>query len=160
MARRLTVTPLTGTFGARVEGVDLRTDLSESVAEQVRAAFNEHSVLVFGHDSAVGFDEQIRLAALFGEPQPLAMFQFVGRFDPVVTLSDLKVIDKHEEVYDADLAGEIYGGELRNLGLGSDYDGFHTDGSGAPFLPRAAVLRAEIMPPIGGDAWFRSMCPP
>jgi taurine dioxygenase len=158
MGQRVTVTPLTGTIGARVEGVELRRELPEAVADQVRQAFYDHSVLVFHHDEPVGFDEQTRLAALFGEPQPLAMFQFVGTFDPVVTLSDLKVIAKDAEVETADMTGELYGGELRNLGLGSDYDGFHTDGSGSPFLPRVAVLRSELIPPTGGDTCFSGLC--
>jgi alpha-ketoglutarate-dependent taurine dioxygenase len=158
MADRLTVTPLTGTIAARVEGLDLRREIPEHLAGQLREALCEHFVLVFGHDHAVGLEEQTRLAALFGEPQPLAMFQFVGRHDPVVTLADLKVIDQDTEVPAADLSGEVYGGELRNLGLGSDFDGFHTDGSGTPFLPRVAVLRAELIPPVGGDTSFSSLC--
>jgi taurine dioxygenase len=44
------------------------------------------------------------------------------------------------------------------FGLRSEFDGWHTDSSFTPWLPRAAVLRAEIIPPVGGDTSFTSLC--
>ena len=48
--------------------------------------------------------------------------------------------------------------ELQGLGLGGDFDGWHTDSSFTPWLPRVAVLRAEVISPVGGDTSFTSLC--
>ena len=48
------ITPLTGQFAAEVRGVDFSRDIPEPVAEQVRRAFAEHSVLVFRNEGHGG----------------------------------------------------------------------------------------------------------
>src|SRR5579872_1793607 len=98
MTRELTVTPLTGSLGARVTGVDLREPVPQAAAEQIREAFVRHCVLVFPDARGTGTEEQTRLAALFGEPQPLAMFQFLGAMSPSITLTPgSKIADTEEE---------------------------------------------------------------
>ena len=87
MGTGLSITPLTGSIGARVTGVDLRHDLSDDVAQRLRDAFVQHQVLVVPQDGKVGSEEQARLAALFGEPQPLAVFQFLGALSSELTLN-------------------------------------------------------------------------
>jgi taurine dioxygenase len=60
VTRRIAVTPLTSTIGARVDGVDLREDLTEDVREQLRQALWDHHVVVIPQQ-AVGLDGQNRL---------------------------------------------------------------------------------------------------
>ena len=43
----ISVTPLTTTIAARVDGVDLREPLAAETADAIRAALAEHGVLVF-----------------------------------------------------------------------------------------------------------------
>src|SRR5262245_8878009 len=68
------VTPLTGSIGARVDGLDLTREHPAEVADQILQAFARHFVLVFRSEHEATSDEQHRLATLFGEPQPLFVF--------------------------------------------------------------------------------------
>lgn len=151
MKSTVTVTPLTSSIGARVTGVDLHTDLEADVAATILDAFAKHCVLVFPNDEPVGPDEQTRLAEVFGAPQPLAIFQFLGAPKPVTALgsdSGIKQPDRAAPKRGANSDVRIRG----------DNDGWHTDSSFTPWLPRAAVLRAEKIPPIGGDTSFINLC--
>jgi taurine dioxygenase len=152
---------LTGAIGARVTGLNLHADIPGDVAQRIRDAFARHFVLVFQSDAAVGEEEQNRLASLFGAPQPLAVFQFLGALHPAVTLNPGSRIAKtqvHSAPKGHELPATPWSQELRDLGLGSDFDGWHTDSSFTPWLPRVAVLRAEVIPPVGGDTCFTSLC--
>ena len=66
---RLTITPLHPCLGARVEGVDLTGPVEDDTFRQIRAAFDEHSVLVFHQQR-------------FTDPTQMA---FAGRFGPLET---------------------------------------------------------------------------
>jgi taurine dioxygenase len=161
MAASVTIRPLNGSLAAMVTGVDLREEMPESVADEIREAFARHYVLVFPNDYQVGPAEQTRLAALFGEPQPLAIFQFLGAlstsitFNPGSKIADTK--DKSAPIPTAHRDDRMTR-ELQGLGLSGDYDGWHTDSSFTPWLPRVAVLRSEVIAPVGGDTGFTSLC--
>ncbi len=161
MAGTVTITPVTGSIGARVTGVDLREEVPEDLADQIRDAFAQHYVLVFPNDHEVGADEQTRLAALFGEPQPLVIFQFLGAMSSSITFNPgSKIADTKEKSAPIPTASrdDRMAHELHNLGLSGDFDGWHTDSSFTPWLPRVAVLRAEVIAPVGGDTGFSSLC--
>jgi taurine dioxygenase len=161
MAGAVTITPLTGSIGARVTGLDLGKEVPEDLADEIRDAFARHYVLVFSNDHEVGPEEQTRVAALFGEPQPLAIFQFLGAMSSSITFNPGSKIAQTKEksapiptaVHNDRLARELQG-----LGLSGDFDGWHTDSSFTPWLPRVAVLRAEVIAPVGGDTGFTSLC--
>jgi alpha-ketoglutarate-dependent taurine dioxygenase len=160
------VTPLTSTIGARVTGVDLRRELPSAVADQIREAFWKHFILVFPNDTEVGLEEQNRLAGLFGVPQPLAMFQFLGALHPAISfdstvkaaVDDATIAQPRREQSLVHARVPVIAPELRDVGLGGDFDGWHTDSSYTPWLPRVAVLRAEVISPVGGDTSWTSLC--
>jgi taurine dioxygenase len=156
MGGRLKLTPLTGTIGARVSGVDLRHEVPAAVADEIREAFWRHFVLVFSHETDVGIEEQNRLASLFGEPEPVPSIGFLGSLGATLTLgSGSKIVEPDA----ADSNGsDPYADELRDAGFGSDFDGWHTDSPAAPWLPRVGVLRSEIIAPVGGDTGFSGLC--
>ncbi|MDR2856794.1 MAG: TauD/TfdA family dioxygenase [Novosphingobium sp.] len=81
----LTITPLTGSVGARIDGVDFRREIAPEAADGIRRAFAHYAVLLFRGERAAMPEEQHRLAALFGEPQPLQVFQFLGKPQAGVT---------------------------------------------------------------------------
>jgi taurine dioxygenase len=138
MTGQITVTPLTTSIGARVEGVDLRQAISEDLGEQLRKALNEHCVLHLP-DQHIGLDEQQRLASVWGEPEPMAHFQFLGS-------------NKIPAVIDADtIMPDPRPKDWRMV----EFEGWHTDLSFADYTPRAAVLRPEVVSPVGGGtAWI------
>ncbi|MFI5047681.1 MAG: TauD/TfdA dioxygenase family protein [Acidimicrobiia bacterium] len=161
MLRGVTITPLTGSIGARVTGVDLRDEVPHDVATTLRDAFVRYGVLVVAQDGDVGADEQVRLAALFGEPQPLAVFQFLGALSAELTLdtgSSIAATGDAAQPKPTPAADDTMARELRGLGLGGGHDGWHADSTFTPWIPRVAVLRAELMPPVGGDTGFTSLC--
>jgi taurine dioxygenase len=154
----LSITPLTGSIGAEVTGVDLGRDVPPETARQIRAAFAQHLVLVFRGGPGVGAEEQHRLAALFGEPQPLEVFQFLGAQQPSITFDPGSRIVASTAALAPKQAAEVRWKELQNIGLAGDFDGWHADSSFTHWLPHAAVLRAEVISPVGGDTGFSSLC--
>lgn len=157
-AAGLKVTPLTGSIGAEVEGVDLNREVPEETAEAIRRAFNEHLVLVFRSQGKASTEAQNRLAALFGEPQPLEVFQFLGRQQASITFDPGSKIVASNDADAPEKATPVMWEELQNIGLAGDFDGWHIDSSFTHWIPRVAVLRAETIPPVGGDTGFASLC--
>lgn len=160
VAMGVTATPLTGCIGARVSGVNLREPIPEELADGIRDAFWRYFVLVFPSDQA-GPDEQERLAGLFGEPQPLAIFQFLGALSSSITFDPGSRIGKSKDQsapIPTATRDNAMARELRNLGMSGDYDGWHADSSFTPWMPRVAVLRSEVIAPAGGDTGFTSLC--
>jgi taurine dioxygenase len=151
MASAITVTPLTSSIGARMTGVDLRADLTADVCAQIREAFAKYYVLVFPNDYAVGPEEQTRLAEVFGEPQLLPTFQFLGENAAATSLGTGSGITQPTR-----MAPKSPGESV--LALQPETSGWHTDSSFTPWLNRAAVLRAETISPVGGDTSFASLC--
>lgn len=148
----LSLTRLTSTIGARVEGVDARREIPDEQKELIRHGLWEHGVLVFPGDG-VGMDEQRRLVACFGTVQPLAIFRFLGEPNPALAVDPRSggTVDR--------------GGQARRKVTFNrqpekimEFQGWHTDSSFMPELPQAAALRAEVIPPVGGDTCFASLC--
>ncbi|MGE3690839.1 MAG: TauD/TfdA dioxygenase family protein [Novosphingobium sp.] len=157
-ATHMKVTPLTGSIGAEVSGVDLAHDISSDDAEAIRHAFAEHLVLVFRCQGKATPESQNRLAALFGEPQPLEVFQFLGRQQSSITFDPGSKIVASEDAGAPEKTTPIRWEDLQNIGLAGDFDGWHIDSSFTHWIPHAAVLRAETIPPVGGDTGFASLC--
>ena len=78
------VTPIGGSIGAEIAGVDLARPLSNRQAQEVHDAFLEHSV-VFFRDQRLYPEQQKRAARLFGEP---------------VAIPFVKSLDGHPEIID------------------------------------------------------------
>jgi len=99
MNNRISVTPLTSTIGARVDGIDLREDMNEEVSEQLRQALWDHHVLVVPNQQ-VGLDGQNRLTTQVADPLPAYVGNparaFEKMLDPAngLTVSLLRVVAK------------------------------------------------------------------
>ena len=64
--RTFELTPLSGSGGARIEGIDLSAPIPVDIEEEIRRAFLDHSVLVFsGQDLSP--EAQITFTRIFGE---------------------------------------------------------------------------------------------
>ncbi len=63
--RELRVSPLTGTIGAELSGVDLGRDLSDDTIADIRAALLAHRV-VFFRDQTLDYEHQVAFARRFG----------------------------------------------------------------------------------------------
>ena len=63
----IAVSPLTGTIGAEVVGVNAAAPLTDQVAAELHRALTRHLVLFF-RDQPLTDDQHIQFARVFGEP--------------------------------------------------------------------------------------------
>jgi taurine dioxygenase len=132
MARvKLKTTPLTPAIGAVVEGADLRQPLSESDVAEIEAALDDRLVLFFENQSLT----------------PVQQRDFAGRFGP------LYVHPFYPGHHDAPEIMVLEHDATRR----ANSDRWHTDVTYLAKPPKAAVLYAEEIPPLGGDTLWANM---
>lgn len=133
----LDVVPLAGYIGAEIGGVDLRKPLEASVVDELRGALHTHKVIFF-RNQEIGHAEQVAFARQFGKVTPAHPHEE----DPPAGFPEILPIDSRR--YEKHL------GRKR-----TSYDNsWHTDVTALVNPPAASILRADILPPYGGDtAW-------
>jgi taurine dioxygenase len=141
-ASPVAVTPLSSTIGARVDGIDLRC-VDDEHALALRAAVLEHHVVVLPAQRLTP-SEHLDAARRLGEPEPHAVAAHFGRGEDLV-LIDAALISRPDP--DASPALDDF----------VDFDAWHTDYSFATRLPQFGTLRAEVLPPMGGDTAWANM---
>ncbi len=133
----LDVTPLSGTIGSVIHGIDLKRELDDETVAAIRAVWLERRVVFFPKQFLTP-DEHVRFVSYFGEPTPA---------HPVVP-----GIDGHPEVFEIDYtkSRELYKqyGDLGGKRSGLDW---HTDVTFVERPPAASALNAIVVPPSGGD---------
>ena len=139
-ATALGITPLSGTIGAEVRGVDLHEPLAPSTTGDIRAALLRYGVIFFPGQH-LSPSEHLAFAANFGEPT-LA--------HPVIP-----GIEGFPEVFEIDYTK---GRQLRETygDVVDRYDGlsWHTDVTFVECPPLGSVLNAVVVPAAGGDTMF------
>ncbi len=125
------VTPLTGTIGADVHGLDMSQPLDAEAHEAVHKALLTHQVLFFREQKLLTVERHKALAASFGELE-IAPFLH-DTTDPTVMLLD------------------------QTNPSGSQAANFHADNTFRPHPPMGAFLQAHKLPGAGGDTCFASM---
>lgn len=133
----LDVIPVAGYIGAQITGVDLNTELDDATVAEIRQALHEYKV-VFFRDQQIGHAEQVAFARRFGKVTPAHPHEE----SPPEGFPEVLPIDSRR--YE------------RNLGRKrTSYDhSWHTDVTALVNPPAASILRADILPPYGGDtAW-------
>jgi alpha-ketoglutarate-dependent taurine dioxygenase len=144
----LSVRPVAGHIGADIDGVDLAQPLSSETVEEIRQALHRHKV-VFFRGQRLDHASQIAFARRFGE------LTYAHPHDdaPPEDHPEIFTIDprRFEQRYGKDFREEYRKRQY------SYYDGWHTDVTAAVNPPVASVLRAEIVPPFGGDTQWTSL---
>jgi taurine dioxygenase len=129
---RISPEPLTSTVGARVGGIDL-TKIDDDDAGDIRSTLTEFGVLVFP-DQSMSADQQVVFASRFGRPHGHPVMEFLtGNPDDPVSLVENDAGKPPQEE-----------------------QSFHTDYSFNTVVPDLAILRAEVIPPKGGDTVWSS----
>ena len=136
-------------FAAEAGPVDLRTVHDEERLERIRAAMDEHAVLVF-RDQAFSGGEQLDFAArLDGELHRKTGFSVLqkNRFGDEA-LSDVSNVEADGQVVEADSRRRLYclGNRL-----------WHTDASFQDPRGRYSMLAALVVPPVPADTEFADM---
>jgi taurine dioxygenase len=137
---RLDLTPLSGTIGTEIRGVDLSRPLTDDQVAAIRAVLLERKV-VFFPGQHLDADQHIAFASAFGE---------VTSAHPVIP-----GIESHPEVFEIDYteAGRLYDyyGDISNRARGIAW---HTDVTFVARPPLGSILNAVVIPPAGGDTLF------
>jgi alpha-ketoglutarate-dependent 2,4-dichlorophenoxyacetate dioxygenase len=139
----ITVTRLAPAFAARIDGVDIARPLDDDTWTAIRAAFDEHSVLLF---RGAGLDDetQVAFSLRFGALEVTrSMNPAAGT--PFARQSNLDI--KTGEVIPSEDRRMIY--QLANML-------WHTDSSFKKVPSLCSLLSARIVPPEGGDTEFAS----
>ena len=72
------VSPLSASFGAKVTGIDLKSDIADNDVEALKRALLEHKLLLF-QGEVLAPEEQVRFSARFGELVSFRRIQQVRR---------------------------------------------------------------------------------
>ena len=132
--RTLEVTPLSGTIGAELSGVDIARDLSEEQVAEIRSALLEHHVVFFR-------DQRLT---------PARHVAFGQRFGEVYAIPFVKGLPEQPEVIE--IVKEA--SEVKAYNFGGRW---HTDMSFEERPALGSVLYALETPPYGGDTVFANM---
>src|SRR5471032_1603892 len=129
---KIKVKPINGFIGSEIAGVDLRRPLSPAQFKIVHDAFVNYEVIVM-RDQDITVDQQMAFGALFGDLS-------IHPFSP-------NMPDKPEVIvldYSADNPPALT-------------DIWHVDETFRETPPLATILRAKVVPAVGGDTLFASM---
>jgi len=140
----LTFEPLHRAFGARVGGIDLKTDLSAETLEALQVAFDEHSVLVFPGQH-LEMQQQVCFSALFGPLEEA----ITRKADSGVGLyvADLSNVDDDGAIVAPDSSGQLFHAANQL---------WHTDSTFKPQTALASLLSAAQVPGSGGETEYVS----
>ncbi len=133
----LDITPLSGTIGAEIRGIDVHEPLGDDTVAAVRQALLDYKVIFFP-GAHLDPDEHKHFAAYFGE---------ITNAHPVVP-----GIGDHKEVFEIDYS------KMREMLAADKEDGeygggekWHTDVTFMRTPPLGSVLNAIVIPAAGGD---------
>jgi alpha-ketoglutarate-dependent taurine dioxygenase len=139
------VRPLTGTIGAEIDGVDISAPLADDTVAALRRALLAHRVLFF-RDQSLDHASQIEFGKRFGEltyahPHDAAPPE---RFPEIYTVDQQRSVEQYGTI----------GREQRDL---SPVSGYHSDVTPAINPPFASILRADVVPAVGGDTTWTNL---
>jgi taurine dioxygenase len=141
MSAVYSVEPLTTSIGAKITGLDLKQPVDAAIAAGLCAELDRHCVLHFPGQHLTP-EEHERFATCFGPLEALSPNKYVG-IDATVTLDA------------APSAGAITPRMDGRPWI--EFQGWHSDSTFTSHLPRAGVLRADIIPPVGGGTSWTNM---
>lgn len=146
LATALSIRPIHPHFGAEVGGVDLREPLDGETFARIRAAFEEHSVLVF-HDQPLSDAEQMAFSARFG-PLERTIDSIAHNRTVAPEIADLSNVDPDGAL--------IPRGDQR-MAYHSANQMWHTDSSFKRVPALASLLSGREVPPEGGETEYASL---
>jgi alpha-ketoglutarate-dependent taurine dioxygenase len=143
-----TVTPLSVHIGAEITGVDISAPLSTEAFRVVDEALLRWKV-VFFRDQALDHRAQIAFGRQFGE------LTYAHPHDDTPP-------EGYPEIYTVDPRrfSQQYGVDEEEARRDRKYsytNGWHTDVTPAVNPPAGSILRADIVPPYGGDTTFTNL---
>jgi alpha-ketoglutarate-dependent 2,4-dichlorophenoxyacetate dioxygenase len=137
------LTPLTPVFAAQIDGVDIARPVDDATWAEIRAAFEEHSVLVFrgarlDDDTQVAFSRRFGALEITKSINPAAGTPFARQSNLDIKTGDVIPPGDRRMVY-----------QLANML-------WHSDSSFKAVPSLCSLLSARIVPPEGGATEFAS----
>jgi alpha-ketoglutarate-dependent 2,4-dichlorophenoxyacetate dioxygenase len=137
------VTPLTEVFAAEIAGVDIARPVDDATWAEIRAAFEEHSVLVFRRarlddETQVAFSRRFGALEITRSMNPAAGTPFARQSNLDIKTGGVIPPDDRRMVY-----------QLANML-------WHSDSSFKAVPSLCSLLSARIVPPEGGATEFAS----
>lgn len=129
MYKRISLSPMSGTLGAEVGGVDLGEDLDDLTVAEIKRAFLQHQVLCFR-------DQHLT---------PATLMDFGERFGQLDTHPFVEGMEGYPEVIEVVTEPD----DILNFG-----GGWHSDVTFLPEPDLGSILYALEVPPFGGDTLF------
>lgn len=143
----VTVRPVAGHIGADLGDVDLSAPLDGATVAAITAALHRYKVIFF-RDQQLDHAAQIRFGRHFGE------LTYAHPHDEAPP-------EGHPEIFtiDPERYAKRYGNDpaLEKRRKYSYVAGWHTDVTAAVNPPAASILRAEVVPEIGGDTTWTNL---
>ena len=142
------VRPVAGHIGADISGVDISRPLTGEQADAIRDALHRYKVIFFrGQD--LDHAAQIAFGRQFGE------LTYAHPHDdaPPEQYPEIFTVDprRYEKRY-----GDGFREETRRRQY-SYFTGWHTDVTAAVNPPAGSILRAEVVPEVGGDTQWTNL---
>lgn len=124
---KLKISPLSGSIGAQVQGIDLGAVDSDTFAT-IKEAFLQYCMLVF-RDQDIDEAEQVAFGKMWGEPSVTPMLTYIDGFP----------------------------GLREQVNIGKDKtptENWHYDSTFMERPPAITMLAAKVLPPYGGDTMW------
>jgi taurine dioxygenase len=134
LTRGIRIEPSTLTLGAELSGIDLDQPLSDTDAEIVRDAWLRYKVIFF-RDQDIGYESHLRLGRLFGELEGHPVIPHIDGHPEVLLIKGVEGVQLTADSFEPFKA----------------FNKWHTDVTFRQRPSIASVLRARIIPPVGGD---------
>jgi taurine dioxygenase len=152
------IRPQTATIGAEVYGVDLSARLDAATLTAIHEALLRWRILFF-REQNVGHAEHVQLAQQLGTP----VYPHPHDDGPKgEAYPDLVIVDGYPELYRVtneftELRRAQAGGDSIAEAYNNSYRGLHTDSTATANPPAISILRAESVPPYGGDTTYYNL---
>ena len=140
----LTLRKLNPLFGAEITGVNTAQPMSDATFAEIRAAFEEHSLLVF-RDQALDDETQVTFSQRFGPLETTVKANPAGG-SYFARQSNLDI-----------RTGAVIPPEDRRMIYQKGNYLWHTDSSFKPIPALCSLLSGRVVPPEGGDTEFASL---
>lgn len=133
-SRGIAINPSTPTIGAEIKGIDLDRPLHDADAEIVREAWLSRKVIFF-RDQDISYESHLRLGRLFGELEGHPVIPHVEGYPEVLIIRGVEGVKLTEDSLIPFKAANKW----------------HTDVTFREIPSIASILRARVLPALGGD---------
>lgn len=142
----ITVTPLSGHIGAEISGVNIIEPLEPDVVRAIDTALMRWKVIFF-RGQKLDHATQIAFGRQFGD----LTYAHPHDDSPPDGFPEIYAVDRRREQFG------IQPSEARRVPRYHDSNDWHTDVTFAVNPPAGSILRADIVPPYGGDTIFTNL---